>query len=303
VRRPYVPTLVAVVSSSLNILLDVLLIFGLYGFPRWEVAGAAVATVISLGVQVVLLQAIFLNGRMNRQYGTRTAYAIDMVKIRELFRIGWPAGIQFFMDIFNWGIFTSFLVGRFGDIALASHNAAINFMHVSFMPAVGLNHAIAPIVGQWIGQGDIARAKARTYTATRLAIVYMFTCGLFFAVYGGELIHKCFSTNPEIVRMGHTLLIFAAVFQAFDAVNITVMGALRGAGDTRFMMVCMGIMGYLFFLPLAWTLAVILDWGAIGSWVGATVYIIVLSFILFARFHGERWRHIRIFTEDLAEAG
>jgi len=71
-------------------------------------------------------------------------------------RIGIPAGINFLLDVATWGIFVGFLVGRFGDVQLAANNIAISFMHVSFMPALALNQAIAPIVGQWIGRGDIA---------------------------------------------------------------------------------------------------------------------------------------------------
>ncbi len=298
VSRPRIPMITAIICNAVNILLNYLLIFGKFGFPRWEIRGAAVATVISVALQAVMLQGVFLNGAMNEEYGTRRTFRIDLTKMRELFRIGWPAGVSFFIDVFNWGIFTSFLVGRFGTTALAAHVAATNFMHVSFMPAVGLNNAIAPIVGQWIGRDNIPTAKARTYTAMKLAVVYMTLMGLIMAVFGGRLIRLCFSDDPEVIRLGHYLLILAAVFQGFDATNIITMGALRGAGDTRYMAVVVSILAYLLFLPLAWVLGHVLGLAAVGAWIGATVYIILLSLVLFRRFNGERWRHIRIFEKD-----
>jgi len=212
--------------------------------------------------------------------------------------VGWPNGLTFFLDLFNWAIFTSWLVGRSGDDALAAHNAAISYMHVSFMPVVGLNHAIAPIVGQWIGRKRLDVAKARTYTAMRMAISYMFSMGICMALFAPYLL-RLFSADPEVIRVGRIILILAAMFQAFDATNIVLTGALRGAGDTRFMMWAFIAAGYGLFLPLAYFLAVSLDWGAIGAWVGATVYIMGLSIVLFVRFQSERWSHVRIFDSEL----
>ena len=296
--RPGTPMWTGIVANILNLVLNYGLIFGHLGLPRLEIAGAAWATVISVTAHAAMLQGVFLGPRTHTRYRTRRAYAFDPARCKELLRIGLPSGISFFMDVANWGIFTSFIVGRFGTVALAAHNAAIGFMHISFMPAVGLNHGIAPIVGKRIGEGNVALAEARTYTAMRIAIAYMTVMGLIFAVFGSTMIRVVFKQPPDVVALGHTLLILAAIFQAFDAVNITVMGALRGAGDTRWIAVVMFLFAYFFFLPLAIVLAFFARMGALGAWIGATAYIIGLSGILFARFRGERWRHIRIFTQD-----
>jgi MATE family multidrug resistance protein len=119
-------------------------------------------------------------------------------------------------------------------------------------------------------------------------------------VFGKPLIHVAFSQNPEVIQLGGILLILCAAFQGFDAVNIVLFGALRGVGDTRWMMWATLLGGYLFFLPVALALAFALGWGAIGAWVGATAYIILLSGVVFRRFHGEGWRGVRIFERDIA---
>lgn len=286
----------AIEANTLNVVLNYVLIFGKLGFPAWGIAGAAAATVISMTVQAALLQWIFLSKPLDAQFGTRRAFAIDFVRIRELLRIGLPAGLTLLIDVANWSIFTSHVVGRFGATALAAHNASIQFMHVAFMPALGLNQGIAAIVGQHMGRGDIPRAKARTYTAMRIAIGYMVLVGLVFGLFGGGLIRTCFSKEPEVVALGHVLLVLAAVFQGFDAINIVCYGALRGAGDTRWMLYATFVAAYCVFLPLAGLLAWRLGLGAIGAWIGAAIYIVGLSGVVFRRFHGERWRHIRIFS-------
>jgi MATE family multidrug resistance protein len=302
INRPMIPMVSAFAANLANIVLDYGLIFGNFGLPRMEIAGAALATVISLAFQVVILQWLFLSKPMEQTYATRSGFAFNWRKTSELFNIGWPAGLSFLLDVTNWGIFTSFIVGYFGDSVLAAHTAAIAIMHISFVPAMGLNQAIAPIVGQWIGRENIPIAKARAYTGTKLGIMYMFGMGVIFAFLGPSIIRAFFIDDPNVVKLCHVFLMMGAVFQGFDAINIVLSGALRGAGDTRWIAVMTAIGAYCIFLPSALVMAFVFRWGAIGAWLGATVYIIALSGIMFRRFHGERWRYIKIFRADLIPA-
>lgn len=297
IGRPMVPMGIAIFTNILNAGLDYVLIFGIGPFPEWGVYGAAVATVIGQFAFVAVAQTIFLNARSHRDFGTRTAFGIDWRRMRELFRIGWPSGLTFLLEITTWGIFTSWVIGKFGDVALAAHTAALTVMHMSFILGIGLNHAIAPIVGNWIGKGHPDVAIARTYTAIKIAVVYMTLMGVVFALFGGNIISVAFGQSGDVVSIGYKLLLFAAVFQAFDAVTIVTAGALRGAGDTRWMAVMMGIASYLGFLPLALLLAWVVGWEAVGAWAGATLYIIGVSGLLFYRFRSEKWRDINIFID------
>ncbi|MFP6616447.1 MAG: MATE family efflux transporter, partial [Candidatus Hydrogenedentota bacterium] len=114
IGRPKIPMVVSIIVNIINIILDYLLIFGKFGFPEMGISGAAVATVASIGIQVVLLQAIFMSDHFNDEYQTRSTYALDRTKIGELFKIGWPSGLSGFLDIASWSVFTSFIVGGFG---------------------------------------------------------------------------------------------------------------------------------------------------------------------------------------------
>lgn len=301
IGRPGVPMMVAIVANFSNVGMNYLLIYGKFGFPRWGIGGAAAATVLAMVFQVVLLMLIFLSKPLHEKFGTRHAANFDIVRSRELLRIGLPVGAMFFMDVFNWGIFSSFIVGYFGAVSLASHNAAMSFTHLCFMPAIGLNQGIAAIVGFYIGKKRFDRAFSRTYTAMKIAAIYMFLAGVVFAVFGRQLIGIFFSDDQDVIRLGHILLIFSAAFQAFDAINIVAGGALRGAGDTRWMAILTFLLAYLGFLPAAMLLAFPVGLGAIGAWTGATAYIIILAAFLFTRFARGKWQHIRIFSSDCPE--
>ena len=297
-----IPMYSAILGNALNLSLNYVLIFGKFGFPALGVAGAAIATVIAIFAQSLIMGFIFFGKPFNAAFQTRGAGKFDWDRIRELVRIGTPAAVSMFLDVANWWIFIAFIIGRFGATQLAANTIALSFMHVCFMPAVGLNHGISAIVGQWLGRRDIPRAKQRTYTAIRIAALYMVFMGAVFALFGGVLIRTVFNAEAEVAALGHKMLILAAFFQAFDAVNIICMGALRGAGDTRWMMYMTFFMSYFVFVPLALLFGVYLDGGAFGSWIGATIFIVLLSGVLFRRFQGETWRDINIFAHTLPDA-
>jgi MATE family multidrug resistance protein len=291
---------VGITANLLNVALDYILIFGKFGLPAMGIAGAATATVIAVAFQAGVLHSLFLSRPVHRTYASRHAYALDLTKCKDLFRIGWPAGVSSFLDVFGWAIFTGFIVGSFGTIALGAHTAAINYMHFSFMPAMALSAAATAVVGQWIGRGDIDTAKARAYTAVKVGMAFMLCAALCFAIFGGTLM-RVFSEDPEVIQLGRFLLILAAIFACFDAVSIVLIGALRGAGDTRWIMWALTAGAYLVNLPLAWLFAVPLELGAGGAWIGATIYVISLSGVVLWRFRSEKWRNIRIFTEESPE--
>ena len=219
---------------------------------------------------------------------TRSSWRFEWNRIRELFSLGVPAAVSMFLDIANWWIFVAFIVGRLGAVQLAATTIALSFMHICFLPAVGLNYGISAIVGQWLGRGDVPRAKARTYTAMRIAASYMAVMGLIFAVFGAKIIQFVFDAEADVASLGHKILILAAFFQAFDAVNIVSMGALRGAGDTRWMMYITFITSYFMFLPLAILFGIILNGGALGAWAGTTIFVILLSGLCSGAFTARR---------------
>jgi MATE family multidrug resistance protein len=296
IGRPVVPMYIALVANLGNIGLDWLLIFPHGAFPGWGIAGAACATVISLGAQALLLQGAFMSRGVNAKFGSRAGFRFDKRKIKELFCIGWPAGVSSFLDVAGWGIFISFIIGGFGTTQLAANTAALNFMHLMFIPVTALNQATAAIVGRWIGIGDIATAKARAYTATKIGMVVMLTVGISLAL-NGEKLMRIFSPDPEVIQLGQTLLKFAAIFAGFDAISIVLSGALRGAGDTRWTMWTLSIGTYFVLLPLAYFFSITLGLEGKGAWIGATIYIILLSGAFLWRFKSEAWRHINIFSE------
>ena len=130
VNRSRIPMYTAIVGNAINLSLNYALIFGHFGFPRLEVAGAAIATVVAIFAQGVMLFVIYLSPSFHRAFQTRTSRQFDWHRLREMVRIGLPAAVSMFLDVANWWIFIAFIVGRFGAIQLAANTIAISFMHI-----------------------------------------------------------------------------------------------------------------------------------------------------------------------------
>lgn len=341
-HKPAVVLVAAVSGNLTNILLNILFIFGREGPPdRWPgheifagiaeslnipamgLAGAALATVIGTLVEFLIPMAVFLTGSYAKKYATRSVWKPSLGQIRDIARVGWPAGMMFINELICWAYLMTFLVGEAGRRAVVHAGgsveaaaeaatmantagfAALQWMHLSFMPTVGLSIATQAMVGKAIGEGDPDKAKRRAYLGLKLAVGYMGLCALAFVLLRYELIGMFINPetpeaqSDEILRIGGLVMIAAAIFQVFDAVAIIMSAALRGAGDTIWPGVATIVLSWVSIVGLGHLLLWLSPGlGAIGPWIGASGYIVLLGIVLLARFGSGRWRSIRLAHKD-----
>ncbi len=145
--------------------------------------------------------------------------------MRKLIEVGVPSGVQIVADVLAWSLFSMWVMGQYGTRAMAANTYMMRYMVVSFMPAFGVATAVTALVGRYIGRGEPDTAARRATLGFRLTALYMVSCGLFFFL-GRHLLIRMFTSDPEILRIGAQLLVFAAIYQFFDAVYIIYNGAL-----------------------------------------------------------------------------
>ena len=286
------PMRIAIVANVFNVIANYLLIFGKFGFPRLEVTGAAVATLISSMLSAALYLAQCLSEKYSKIYSTRFFYRMELAQIRRIVRVGLPMGIQFLLDSTSFSVFTAF-IARMGDAPLAASNAANTLMSTSFMPLIGISIATTTLVGQFIGAEDLGHARKSGYTAIKLGVLYTILVASNFFIFPRQLI-SLVSKDPEVVNLGAKILMLAGVFQLSDGFGICANGALRGAGDTRFVMAVGLSYAWFLFIPLSYLFGYTLGGGVVGAWIGATVYIITYGVTVFLRFRGGKWESIKI---------
>jgi MATE family multidrug resistance protein len=320
-QRPKVVTVSALVGNITNISANYVLIFGeeglpslglpgVPGVPAMGIYGAAIGTVIGTALELLIPALIFLGPRMNRDVRSRAPWRPRLKPMRDLLRIGWPASVQFGNELACWSIFMTVLVGRFGADHMTAGWAALGYMHLSFMPAVGCSVAVTSLVGKYIGAGQPDRAVARARLGTGLAMIYMTSCAVAFFIFrypmidlfvGGQDVDA--AQRADIVSIGAKLMVCAALFQTIDAFGITYNGALRGAGDTVWPGVVTIIYSWLFIVLGGWLMT---QWWpqleSVGPWIAAAVYIVVFGITMVWRFERGRWRSIQLLEPTRQEA-
>jgi MATE family multidrug resistance protein len=298
IQRPRITLTAVLASLVVNATGNYLLIFGKFGFPELGIAGAAIATVIGWGVRAGVLTIAILRPEFDRRYNTRHGFAWQPEKMGGLLWVGGPTALQWLIDIGAWLVFLSIIMPSFSVHAAAASNVGLQYMHLSFMPAIGIGIALCSQVGFAIGEQrpEVAVAKARV--AMRLTGIYMGAIGLLFVVAGRPLM-SLLSKDPSVIDAGVWVLIGAAIFQVFDAMCITYTNALRGAGDTRWPAVAFFLCCWVIFIGGGKLVAEVFPHlGLRGPWAMCALYIIVLGLLLRWRWRHGPWREIRLFGES-----
>ncbi len=313
IRRPVIVLVTTLIANLCNVGANYVLIFGKLGFPAMGLKGAAIGTVLSSALLLLILAGVFLSPRMHAKFGTRSARSTTLSEVGELVKVGLPAGVQFCNGMISWSVFISVLVGVFGTVHLAACSVTQRFVSLSFMPTIGISIATTALVGRYIGSGRPDVARRRAHAGVRAAMVYMGLCGLAFLIFRHPMV-RFFVRPPEssdlspeqlsaqieqIVAIGGRIMICAALFQMFDALGIVFVGALRGAGDTKFPMILTGVMSWTFLIGGGFiVIKVFPQLTSLGPWIVASAYVIVLGLLMAWRFESGAWRKIDLLGKE-----
>ncbi len=294
IHRPWVGFWAAVISNIFNVIANYALIFGNLGFEPMGMAGAAWATSAAALLQMLILIAWMLRARCHAMFHSRETWRFSWRRCRRILRFGTPAGAQFVVELLAWTVFTLWLIGRFGTEQLAAHNIAFRFLELSFMPAVGLGTALTAAVGRSIGQGDYALARSQVRWALAMAMGYMGLIALCYIFFGTQMA-AMLSDDEQVIYWAARILLLCAVFQIFDAMGITYIHALRGAGDNFVPAAIMIALAIVVCIGGGFALAIYVpEWGSLGPWVAATAYVILVGLCTLARFRHGAWQRIQL---------
>ena len=225
-----------------NIPLDYALIFGVWGMPEMGIRGAAIATVVAWMVNVVLFVVLIFTKKNNIKFQVLSHFQFNWKLLKRLMRFGVPAAFQFTMDILAFTLFV-LLVGRIGTAELAATNIVLSINALTFMPAMGASQGISILVGQALGKKSPLLAATYVRSGIHLLLTYTLIVDLIF-IFAPDFVLAPFfpatgpsTTDPVVLEYARSLLKIVAVYLFCDALYMVYTGALRGAGDTRFMMI------------------------------------------------------------------
>jgi len=274
------PVMFALISANVvNVVANWMFIYGHLGMPAMGVPGAAWATFVSrVYMLAVLFVAVLVYDRWRKSGLPTVIWRLDMVRLRRLVTLGFPAASQVTLEIGVFAAATA-LAGQIDPVSSASHQIALNIAAFAFMVPLGVASAGAVRVGNRIGAGDLQGARRAGWTAIFLGVGFMATTGVLFLVAPRFLV-GLFSRDAAVLALGASLLFVAAVFQLFDGLQAVATGALRGLGDTRTPMLTNFAGHWLFGLPLGYWLCFPRGLGVIGLWWGLSGGLIVCGAVL-----------------------
>ena len=295
--------LITTTGVILNIPLDYALIFGRWGFPELGMAGAAIATVIGWAVNFLLLALLIFTRTKHARFGVFTNRHFDKVMLFRLLRFGVPGSLQFTIDIFAFTIFIM-MVGRLGTVALAATNIVFSINALAYMPAMGVSQGVAVLVGQALGRQRPEEARIAVWSSIHLLLLYILVVDLAF-IFVPEVILGFFlrpdldpTTTKEVADIAITLLRIVAIYLFMDALYMVFSGALKGAGDTRFLMYSVGLCSLLIFiLPVYFGISY-LNMSLLAAWYCVLLFILILFLLAAWRYRRGRWQKMLVIERE-----
>lgn len=290
------PLYIMAFTNVYNVIMDYLLIFGIGIFPELGVQGAAIATGSARCLAAVLAFIILLRGTTHfriRLSKKRLQIRLDI--IREVLRIGLPSAMEQLIRSTGQTLITIMVAGL-GTLPLAANQVVMRGLSMSFMPGFGFGLAATTLVGQNLGAKEIERAEESGYIANRMAISFMFVMGLLLFPMAA-LFARIFTDDPEVISLATGALRTMALTLPFLGMTMTLAGALRGAGDTRWVMysTAVGVWGAR--LLFSYILAFVLDFGFTGIWLGMSLDFVLRGLLTVFRFKSGRWKTIKVGLE------
>lgn len=279
-------------GNGINVILNYLLIFGHFGFPKLGVEGAAIGTFIS---RLLMLFFIVLYVKNHKQYQKyKLSLNFDQIKlflVQKILKLGFPSALQMFFEV-AFFVVAVWMSGILGTNSQAANQIALNLTSMTFMVAMGLSATAMIRVGNQYGKKDFKELKRIAFSIFFLIIIIdVFFCA-FYLIFSNDLPwiyleNKGVLTSPdtlEVIAIAASLLVVSGFFQITDGLQVVVLGALRGLQDVNIPTTLIFISYWIIGFPVSYYLAFYTPLEATGIWIGLLTGLSCSAVLLFLRF-------------------
>ncbi len=295
----WVVMFVDAVVTLINLALDYLWIFGYGGFPEMGIVGAGMATAVAFWLKVVIYLCLVLQRKHRLTFNTLQGFRFDPKLFYRLLYFGGPSGLQMLLDVLGFSVFV-LLIGRLGTLESEATSMAFSISTLAFMPIYGFSLAVSILVGQRLGENRDDLASQATWTTYQIALAYIGLVSFFYIFLPDLFLFGFFKQSAQNVSdqaalrtMASNLLCFVATYNLLDATLMIFVSALKGAGDTRFILNVSLLMATLL-AGLSWLAVEVLQFGVYGCWTVLTVWIWGLGITYVCRFLQGKWKSMRV---------
>ncbi len=291
IGRTKVVMICDVAGMVLNIPLSYALIFGKFGLPTLGIVGAGLGTVIASAFALALFLAYFLAKEHREKFNVGRSFVYDKKILKRYLRLGVPSGFELFMNVATFNLFL-LMFQSYGVAQGAAMAIVFNWDMLSFVPMIGLHIGVMSMIGRSVGANDMQRVNQVIAAGFVVAIAYSGTLGLLFINYRLPLV-EIFATPSgdfsEISDLASYMMIGLSSYVIADAALLIAGGALRGAGDTRWLMITSISLHWLMLIA-QYFIIMVYELGPKASWWAFVVMLLALALVYLYRLLGDVWR-------------
>lgn len=287
----------AMTAMVVNVVGNYGLIYGNFGLPALGITGSALGTIFGGFCGLLVLLVGYLAPRNRTEFRVMQSLRLDGVVMRKLLRFGYPAGIEFFLNMLAFDMLILLFHAR-GLEAAAAVTVVFNWDMVSFVPLVGVNIGVMSLVGRYMGAGSPDTAHRAAMSGLRLAWSYGCCTLIAFSVFPEPLVQIFRPPGDSGIFAGAEpmavyMLRLASMYVLADATNLVFSGALRGAGDTFWAMTISVGLHWALVGVLVFMLEVV-DANVQTAWLALVIMILVFTVLFYLRYRSGKWRSIHV---------
>ncbi|MBI1805187.1 MAG: MATE family efflux transporter [Ignavibacteriae bacterium] len=282
----------ALIINLFNILFNYLFIFGAFGFPKMELAGAGIGSSISMFLGWLFFLCVTFVKDYRKQYKYFSHFRLSKDVIAQIVRISIPVSLQNILILLGFLVFVA-ITGIIGTTAQAASQVVISALFISLMPCFGFGVAAQTLVGQSIGKGEVRLAQLYGFETAKLGTIFTILVGFIFVLFP-DVVLIVITTNAEVIHAARPVLQVAGIAQIFYASGIILASALQAGGATVYVMFVEVLTHWVIFLPLTYIFGVTFRGGLQGAWLALPIYIVAYSVMNYMKFRSSSWLQIKL---------
>jgi len=291
IGRTRVVMVCEVLGIVMNIPLSYMLIFGMAGFEPMGMAGAAWGTVVSSIFTVVLFAAFYFVRQNRMRFHVAESWVFDKGITRRFIRLGFPSGLESFLNVAAFNLFL-LMFHSYGVVEAASATIVFNWDILSFVPLLGLNISVMSLIGRYVGANDMQLTDAVTSAGYVLGLGYSLFLALVFLIFRDALVNMFIFQEQDaqaIVSLTRFMMVGLSCYVLMEGILQVASGVLRGAGDTRWIMIT-SVSLHWGMLVLQFFIIKVFNFGPKISWLTFVLMVLGIAAFFLYRLHGNRWR-------------
>lgn len=291
INRPRVVMICDLIGLLVNVPLCYVMVFGFKGFPALGIEGAALSTIIATFISVALFFIFYFESEHRRYFSVGDAWHYDRGIFRRFLRLGFPAGFELFLNVAAFNLFLLMFQG-YGIVEGASAAIVFNWDLLSFVPMLGLNIAVVSMIGRFVGARDMQQTNQVISAAFLIAFSYSGVIAVLYISFRFSLVSVFEPPSgdfSEILSLASFMMVGLASYAMVDATIQVAGGVLRGAGDTKWLLIASTTTHWVALIA-QYMIIRVFDWGPRASWLAFVAMLLTISLLFVWRLARGSWR-------------